>query len=218
MLSIEPFLLTILQYEFLKTLSADSSNTVIGLARDTAATQAKVDADKLKNVHVLQGDLTSAASLNAAAKQVADITGKSVDYLIINGAYLSPETMFMKSSDFVGKEEFFLNEFTMSMNTNVVGTLFAVNAFISLVKNSAIKKIIVITSGHASTEAMEIAGVDNTIPYAISKVAVNALVTKMAIEYRDEGVVFLALSPGVVNTAEDANNSEWSVPSRFFLK
>jgi hypothetical protein len=48
------------QYEFLRQLSADPVNIVIGLARDVAKVKATVDADlNRSNVHIVHGDLDS---------------------------------------------------------------------------------------------------------------------------------------------------------------
>ena len=42
----------------------------------------------------------------------------------------------------------------------------------------------------------------NVAPYSISKAAVNLAHAKYAAEYKKEGIIFVALSPGLVNTAE----------------
>ncbi len=148
-----------LQYQYLKTLSQDPSNSVFGVVRTPSSTQAKVDADGLHNVHILEGDLTNPASLSAAAEQVAKLTDNIVDYLIINGAYISRETSRKGPGDYAGKEEFFISELTQSMITNVAGVLFAVNAFIPYIKKSAIKKVIAISSAAGEKEISTIAGI-----------------------------------------------------------
>lgn len=38
------------------------------------------------------------------------------------------------------------------------------------------------------------------LAYAMSKAALNVVVAKFAAEYRDKGVIFLALAPGFVNS------------------
>ncbi|KAF2185250.1 NAD(P)-binding protein [Zopfia rhizophila CBS 207.26] len=187
-------------YQYLKHLSSEPSNKVVGIARNRAAVQSRVDTDKLPNVRTIQGDLTDAASLNAAAQEAAEYTGGAIDYLIINGAYLSEQTLFLKPTDYIGQEEFFLDELTSSMNTNAAGVLYAINAFLPYVRKSSIKKVVVISSGHADTELVGIADVTEAVPYAISKAAANILVAKYAAQFKDEGLIFLALSPGVVLT------------------
>lgn len=53
-----------LQWEFLSQLSKDPANTVIGLVRDKAATDAKVTKELSRdNVHIIAGDITDYDSL-----------------------------------------------------------------------------------------------------------------------------------------------------------
>lgn len=80
------------KFELVKQISSDSSNLVIGLVRDAAATKSKMVADfgDRANVYILHGDLTSYASLKQAAADATKIAGdRGVDYLIANGAFPS---------------------------------------------------------------------------------------------------------------------------------
>lgn len=84
-------LLKPIQFEFVKQLSEDPQNLVIGLVRDKTATEKKVAAElsDRTNVHVVYGDLSSHASLKQAAADSANIVGeRGIDYLVANGAYL----------------------------------------------------------------------------------------------------------------------------------
>jgi len=81
------------QFEFLRQLSEDKGNLVIGLVRNKAATEKKVAAElgDRSNVRILHGDLTNYASLKEAAAETAKIVGdRGVDYLVAN-AGLVPE-------------------------------------------------------------------------------------------------------------------------------
>ncbi len=40
-----------------------------------------------------------------------------------------------------------------------------------------------------------------SVPYSISKAALNMAVVKYAVKYKHQGIVFLAISPGLVNTS-----------------
>ena len=55
------------QFEFLRQLSSDSADTVVGLVRNKEATEKKIAAElgQLKNVHVIQADLLNYNSLKA---------------------------------------------------------------------------------------------------------------------------------------------------------
>ncbi|ORY18733.1 hypothetical protein BCR34DRAFT_582674 [Clohesyomyces aquaticus] len=188
-------------YQYLKTLSADPSNIVIGTARTVAPTAAQVASDKLgPNVHIIQGDLDSFSSLSAAAKATSLLTNGVVDYLIVNGAYLSKASQFKLPTDYATDPELFATELNNSMQTNVTGVLYAINAFLPLIRKSSIKKVIVITSGMADTDLVVPTPIKNALPYSISKVAVNMVVAKFAAELIDEGIAFLSLSPGLVDT------------------
>ena len=173
--------------------------------------QSKISADNLpSNIHILPGDLTDPASLKAAASEVSKLTGGVVDYLIVNGAFLPYTTAHLTALDFVGKEQEFLDELDASMHANVAGVVFTVNAFIELVKKSAVKKVIVISSGMADPEVISTTGIAASVTYAVSKAGVNIVVAKYAALFKDDGVVFLSLSPGWVQTqAEDPNNGEF---------
>lgn len=182
------------------------ANTVIGIARSPDAVKAKVSADNLpSNVHILKGDLTDPESLNTAASETSKITGGAVDYLIINGAYLPYTTAHLTASDYKGKEQEFLELLNASMHANVAGVIFTVNAFIDLVKNSNVKKVIVISSGMADEEIILKAEIAASVPYSISKAGANVVTSKYAAQYKKDGVIFLSLSPGFVQTQADPN-------------
>ncbi|KAJ4349671.1 uncharacterized protein N0V89_008288 [Didymosphaeria variabile] len=193
-----------LGYQFLKTISEqDPSNIVIGTARTVDKAQEKVKTDGLKNVHIVHGDMDDHASLTAAAKKTAEISGGVVDYLIVNGAYFAMPAFANAADDYVGKEDLFLDELRQIMQTNVAGTLFAFNAFMPLILKSSIKRVAAISSA-ASDRNYIFEGEDiNSLHYATSKAALNTLVAKFAARYKHDGVLFVSLSPGWVNTHDD---------------
>ena len=41
---------------------------------------------------------------------------------------------------------------------------------------------------------------DNCVAYSTSKAALNMIVAKFALAYKEDGVVFLAVSPGLIKT------------------
>ncbi|PVI01304.1 NAD(P)-binding protein [Periconia macrospinosa] len=194
---------------FLKNLAANPDNTVIGIARNPSAVES------VPNVTLLQGDLTDAASLKAAASKVATITKDgAVDHLIVNGAYLSYDTEFITPRGFVDKEDYFLSEFQKAMHTNVAGVLFAVNAFVPLLKKSAIKKVVALSSGLGVPDLLVSSNFSTAIPYTTSKAALHILIAELAVEYKEEGIKFLSLSPGVVSTRPDPSTlyPNWTGP------
>jgi hypothetical protein len=51
------------QIAFLQNLASNLSNTVIGIVRNVAETEAKIAAWKTPNIHIIQGDLNDYESL-----------------------------------------------------------------------------------------------------------------------------------------------------------
>jgi NAD(P)-dependent dehydrogenase (short-subunit alcohol dehydrogenase family) len=196
--------LTCAKYGYLKTLSQDPLNTIIGIVRTLAPTQEKIKNDGLQNVHLVHGDLTDHASLDAAAGQVSHITGGTVDHLIVNGAHKPAEAYFMTLPNIVGHETVFLEELNKAMTTNVAGMVFAINSFMPLVLKSEIKKVVAISSASGDIDASMQGHVQDALTYGISKAGMNLLVQRYAVAYKDHGVVFLAMNPGWVYTFTDS--------------
>lgn len=163
----------------------------------------KVATDGLKNVHILHGDMDDPASLTAAAKQTAELTGGVVDYLIVNGAYFAMPTIFMAPDEYIGQEDLLLQELRQIMHTNVAGTLFAFNAFMPLVLKSSIKRVSAISSAACDRDFIFEGEEPASMLYAMSKAALNTLVAKFATRYKHDGVLFVSISPGWVDTHDD---------------
>lgn len=140
--------------------------------------------------------------MTAAAEAVSKIT-PHVDYLIVNGGYISEVSAFNAPTQYVGQEKLWEEELKKSMDTNVTGVLYTINAFLPLVRKSETKKIAVITSGLADNTMAHAAQFADAVPYSISKAAVNLLVMRFAVELKPEGITLLALSPGFVDTRTD---------------
>lgn len=181
-------------------LAQDPANTIIGLVRDKASADKSAAADGLKNVTMLQADISDRKSLVAARDQVGKITGGSVDYLINNAAYIDPVSEGRGLDDFEEDPEVLEQELVKSFQVNVVGVVNTINVFLPLVKAGAVKKVVVISSGMADPDLVNGGGIFNSAPYTISKAAANMVVFKYNARYKDKGVLFFALSPGVVKT------------------
>jgi len=190
------------QYEWLKQLSASSENKVFGLARTPSTVEAKLATDKISNVKLISADLESLKSLEAAASTVAETTGGSLDYLIVNGVYQDPEADLLGPTEFIGQEALLYDYMNKSLNVNVVGAMYAINSFLPLVRKSSIKKIIVMSTGLADTETQRKGNIPYFSIYSSMKAALNLVVARYAIELKQDGIIFLALSPGLVNTSE----------------
>jgi NAD(P)-dependent dehydrogenase (short-subunit alcohol dehydrogenase family) len=83
------------QYEFITQLSQDESNIVIGLVRNKATTDERLAKDGIKNVTIIEADITSFAAQQKAAIETGQLTGGSLDYLINNAALANPQSGIM---------------------------------------------------------------------------------------------------------------------------
>jgi len=142
-------------------------------------------------------------SLTIAASEVSEITNKSLDHLIVNGAYLNAGAAFMTPTEFIGQEDFLRREFSNNLDVNVLGVMYSINAFLPLIRQGNVKKITVMSTGLAELELSQKANIAFSVLYSSTKAATNIVVAKYAVELRGEGITLLALSPGVVNTATE---------------
>ncbi|KIW89659.1 uncharacterized protein Z519_09815 [Cladophialophora bantiana CBS 173.52] len=188
-----------LGYGFVQCLAKDPENTVIGIVRDKAAADKSVAADGLKNVTMIQAEVTNYTSLLSAREKVAQITGGSLDYLINNAAWIDRTTAGKGLDDFEDTPEILDRGLVESFNVNVVGVIHVTNVFLPLIKKGSAKKVVLISSGMADPDLVN-SGIFADGPYTISKAAANMAIFKYNAKYKKEGILFFALSPGVVAT------------------
>ncbi|KAK5654588.1 hypothetical protein OQA88_7217 [Cercophora sp. LCS_1] len=193
-----------LGYEFLRQYSSVPENTVVGLVRNKAATEQKVSEDAdLKNrtnIHIVEADISDYNTLKAAAAETAKITGGSLDYLIANAAYVTGFDAFDPIGDLGSKPEELTKVARDAFDTNVIGNIHLFNLFVPLILKGTAKKVVAISTGMADPDLVNKFDVDNGAIYAASKAALNMVVAKFSAQYKKDGVLFLALSPGFVDT------------------
>ncbi|OAP65662.1 hypothetical protein AYL99_01634 [Fonsecaea erecta] len=190
-----------LGYGFVKYLAQRPENTIIGIVRDKAAADKAVAADGLKNVTMVQAEIANYKSLLAAREQVVKITGGSLDCLINNAAFIDKSSQGKALDEFEDAPEVLEHGLVESFHVNVVGLIHTINAFLPLIKNGSIKKVVLISSGMADPDLVN-SGIFADGPYTISKAAANMAIFKYNAKYKQEGILFFALSPGVVATWE----------------
>ncbi|KAF2165416.1 hypothetical protein M409DRAFT_67247 [Zasmidium cellare ATCC 36951] len=190
-----------LGYAWITHLAAQTSNTVFAIVRNVKATEDRLAKDNVKNITVLSADIVDYAALEKAAAEVAKVTGGGLDYLIHNAALVSAESAFSTLLD--GTPEGVDADLTESFNANVLGTAHVVRAFLPLIRKGQAKKVVVISSGMADIDLINRFNVAIAGPYAISKAAANALVSKYhAAVGKSEGILIFSMSPGFVDTKE----------------
>ncbi|KAF2219980.1 hypothetical protein BDZ85DRAFT_267912 [Elsinoe ampelina] len=197
-----------LGYAFTQFYASQPDNTVLALVRNKSATEARLAKDGITNVHVLSADITDASAVQAAADETSKITGGSLD-ILINNAGLSGDdaSAFLPLVDLTPDE--IQQYFTASFQANVIGIAITTNAFLPLIRKGTTKKVITISTGMADVDLVTQYDISSSTSYAVSKIGTNMLVAKYhAALGKSEGILFLAMSPGFVDT------SEGKVPSK----
>ncbi|KAL8790507.1 MAG: hypothetical protein Q9195_006338 [Heterodermia aff. obscurata] len=204
------------------TLSADGSD--LDTQQTQLVDQLESQLSSLRQFLVLHGSLDSMLDENAvlkiaelyrlaalaAASKVESIVGGKLDYLINNGALLSQISAFKSLADFPDDPDLLVEDLASSFRTNVIGVVQTVNAFVPLLRKGTAKKVLTLSTGLADTDLINQIELAVSGPYAISKAAVNMVVAHYNALYKKEGFLFMAISPGVVDTgnAPDPSNEE----------
>jgi len=97
-------------------------------------------------------------------------------------------------------EEILEEDFILYFRTNTLGPIHTMNAFLPLLRKGQQKKYIVISTPAGSLEFASQPSMPEFVGYGISKAAVNLAVAKFAGRFKGEGIIFLAMSPGMVKT------------------
>ena len=84
--------------------------------------------------------------------------------------------------------------------TNVIGNIHLFNLFLPLLLKGQQKKVIHISSGHGDLDFMNENSVHISGPYAAEKAAMNLVTGKFNAEFAKDGVLFMSISPGFVDT------------------
>ncbi|CAL1699772.1 unnamed protein product [Somion occarium] len=195
---------------FIRNLSANPNNTVFALTRNKANSADLLELQsKLKNVHVLQADITDVPALREAAKEVERVAGGALDVLINNGAYLALDRGDFTLDAYDGKEDLLDKDFTDFFKVNTLGVIKTINVFLPLLRKASEKslaKVITISTGASDLEFTVNAGFWWFAPYATSKSATNMVMAKYAAAHKQENILFLSISPGAVNSANAPPN------------
>ncbi|KFA70818.1 hypothetical protein S40288_09711 [Stachybotrys chartarum IBT 40288] len=188
-------------FGYLRHISNDPANTVIGIVRDKAATDKKV-AEELAgrpNIHIVEAQIADHDSLKNTVAQVSEITGGSLDYIIANAA------MTEATSGFIGELsqdiQKFENDLAEAMHINVTVNVHLFALYLPLIRKGQAKKIIYISTGMADIEMISNFQIAVHPIYSMTKAAGNAAVAKFDAQYRNEGILFMSVSPGLVNTS-----------------
>ncbi|KAF2033699.1 short-chain dehydrogenase [Setomelanomma holmii] len=186
-----------LGFTFLEKVSSDPSNTVIGIVRNAADTKSKIASWNRSNIHIVQADLAKYESLKAAVEAVSAIT-PSLDYLIGNAGQNPSYGAF----EYLSKQDpvRLTTEFKDLYNANVIGQIHLINLFMPLVLKGKTKKVIAISTGMADVDLTLNYDIFESAAYSASRAAMTMIVAKLQVEWKKEGVLIMAISPGAVDT------------------
>lgn len=89
-------------------------------------------------------------------------------------------------------------DMTKMMKSNVTGNILLFNVFLPLILKGEAKKVITITSGMSDIDLINKAEVSESPIYAMTKAAMNVVTAKFNLEYKDQGVLFIGICPGIM--------------------
>ncbi|KAI0968311.1 hypothetical protein F4678DRAFT_464383 [Xylaria arbuscula] len=189
-------------YGLLSYISSNPENTVIGLARNKAATEEKISKELgvRRNVHILQADMADYNSILSAAKETEKITGGSLDYIIANAGVASPAEPFANIGELAENPKVFEDALSYTISTNVAGNVYLFTSLMPLILKGNAKKIIAISSAAADIELQRKYDLELSPMYSASKAALNAIVAKFSAQYARDGVLIMSICPGMVDT------------------
>ncbi|KAI0792952.1 short-chain dehydrogenases/reductase [Irpex lacteus] len=172
---------------FVQALSADSANIVFAIVRSRSSASQLVEF------------VAQHPHKNSAADVVAKATGGTLDVLINNSALMVHERASL-TLDAFPSPEILDEDLTLYFKTNVVGPIHTTNAFLPLLRAGKGKKVLTISTTLGSPKITNSSNFADFAGYSISKAGLNLAMAKFAARFRDEGMVFLTVSPGLVKT------------------
>ena len=98
--------------------------------------------------------------------------------------------------------ETLIKDLQSSFDVNVIGVINTVNAFIPLLLKGQEKKVFALSTGFGDIDFINQVDIAVAGPYSISKAALNMAIAKFNALYKSQGILFMAISPGVVDTGE----------------
>lgn len=143
--------------------------------------------DKGLDVIFYQLDVSDRSNIKDIFTKIENQFGR-LDILINNAAILYDKDQSTMNAD--------LELVTKALTTNLFGPWLLCQAFVPLMEKNGYGRIVNVSSGAASMHYME----GGTPAYGISKVALNALTRKLALELGRKNVLVNSIDPGWVAT------------------
>ncbi|KAF5000920.1 hypothetical protein FGRMN_1377 [Fusarium graminum] len=199
-----------LGFEFVRQLSADSNNTIIGLVRNKQATDHKIQQELSgrSNIHIVQGEVQKYDDLKNFVEEAGKITGGSLDYVIANAAVQGDWSAHAPIGTLGSEPERLDEDLLWNFKVNTIANVHLFNLTLPLILKGQAKKIVAISSGMADPEFISNFSITDGAPYSMSKGALNIAVAKFDAQYRKQGILFMAISPGLVATQDMSDVTE----------
>jgi len=173
--------------EFARQLSEIGYIVIAGYRKPEKSQELLELAETSRNFHVYRGDATNEKDVQGLAKYIHD-KFKKLDVLINNAGI---NIKYESSIDDVDPADIMEN-----FRVNIVGPFLIGKHLRPLMPGGNGCKIINITSQMGSIQMSN----GGSVPYRISKAALNMLTRNQSLAYRDYGIITVGLHPGWVKT------------------
>ncbi|KAG7421205.1 Oxidoreductase UcpA [Fusarium oxysporum f. sp. rapae] len=161
-----------------------------------------------KNLHIFEADITDYNAFKGAVEAVSEIAEGSLGYVIANAGLIALWSQW-DAVDMLAKDpEHLVKDLQDSFNVNVIGNFHLFNLFTPLVLKGQGKKVIAISSGMSDIDFIRQFEIEPAPAYAISKAGTSVLTAKFAARYAKEGVLFMSICPGSVNSGFEGELTE----------
>ncbi|GAP91821.1 putative related to protoporphyrinogen oxidase [Rosellinia necatrix] len=126
--------------------------------------------------------------------------GGSLDYLIANAAYLTSMDTYDNIGTMGQRPQELSDELRKSMEVNALANIHLFNLFMPQMLKGTARKVVAISSGIADIDWINGYEIEPTSVNAMSKAALNVVMAKLNAQYKRDGVLFLSICPGLVDT------------------
>ncbi|KAL5046921.1 hypothetical protein BDW71DRAFT_207071 [Aspergillus fruticulosus] len=175
-------------------LASNPDNTVIGLVRNKSETEKEMTEEipGRDNVHIIQGHLTDYASLQGS--RLIHLFSYARRILLWRvRPYWSPR-----------QEPYRPGRSYPPVKVNVIGNIHLFNVFIPLLQRGTVK-VIAISTDQEALDIIPKLKIEVASVYAVSKSGLNTAVAKLAAQYGKEGILFMSVCPGMVDSGHFAD-------------
>ena len=173
--------------EFARQYAAEGWQVLAACRAPDAATDLqKLAAESGGQIRILEMNVMDTASVRAAA---ATLKGEAIDLLLNNAGVGGPPGQQLGNLDYAA--------WARVLDTNSLGPMRVVEAFLENVAQSRMKQIVTITSGMGSIEDNSSGG---RYAYRSSKAAVNMVMKSLSVDLAPRGITCVVMNPGWVRT------------------